>query len=160
MMCHNTKFENKMFDGLEDIIWTKIKVWPFATTLTPNVVIKCFSQDTLASDDVSSDQVWLPRNQHFRWYSRKSPILIIWALAVTLNLKMATTTKMSAWLWLIMQHHHTRFVTKCSVRQKILFGQTFTDISTLCCDLDLENSNSIFPQDTPAYDAVLSNQVW
>ena len=48
-------------------------------------------------------------------------------------------------------------VKKCSLIQKISSGQTFTDIFYLCCDLDL---NPIFPQDTPAYDAVLSNQVW
>ena len=36
----------------------------------------------------------------------------------------------------------------------------FSHISSLCCDLDLEHSNLIFPQDTPAYDAVLTNQVW
>ena len=30
----------------------------------------------------------------------------------------------------------------------------------LHCTLDLECSNLIFPQNTPAYDAVLSNQVW
>ena len=29
-----------------------------------------------------------------------------------------------------------------------------------CCDLDLQPSNPIFQQDTLAYDAVLSNQVW
>ena len=40
--------------------------------------------------------------------------------------------------------------------------QTFTNILNLCCecDPDLERSNPIFPQDTVAYDAVLSNQVW
>ena len=43
---------------------------------------------------------------------------------------------------------------------KISSGQTFTDILNLPCDLDLEHSNPIFPQDTLAYDAVLSNQVW
>ena len=38
--------------------------------------------------------------------------------------------------------------------QKIPFGQTFTNILNLRCDLDLERSNPIFfPQDTPAYDA-------
>ena len=51
-------------------------------------------------------------------------------------------------------------VTKCSVIQKISSGQIFTDVSTLHCDLDLEHSNPIFSQDTPAYDAVLSYQVW
>ena len=34
---------------------------------------------------------------------------------------------------------------------------TFTDILDLCCDPDLESSKNIFPQDTPAYDSVLSN---
>ena len=48
-------------------------------------------------------------------------------------------------------------VTKCFVVQKILSRQTFT---TICRDLDLEHSNPFFPQDSPAYDAVLSNQVW
>ena len=28
------------------------------------------------------------------------------------------------------------------------------------CELDLEGSNPIIPQDTPTYDGVLSNQVW
>ena len=44
--------------------------------------------------------------------------------------------------------------------QKISFQQTFTNILNLHCDLDLEHSNPIFQQNTPAYDAVLSNQVW
>ena len=39
-------------------------------------------------------------------------------------------------------------------------GQTFTDIFNLRCDSDLEHSNPIFPQNTLAYDGVLSNQVW
>ena len=42
-------------------------------------------------------------------------------------------------------------VTKCSVIQKILSRQTFTDILNLRCDLDLERSNPIFPKDTPDY---------
>ena len=50
----------------------------------------------------------------------------------------------------------TNLVTKCSVIQKISSGQTFTDILNLCCDLDLEHSTPIFPQNTPAYEAVLS----
>ena len=64
-------------------------------------------------------------------------------------------------LWLMMLHHHVKFgFKKCAVIQKISSGQTVTDILNLCCDLDLECSNPIFPQDTLAYDAVLSNQVW
>ena len=38
--------------------------------------------------------------------------------------------------------------------------QTVTDILNLRCDLDFERSNPTFPQDTPAYNAVLLNQVW
>ena len=49
-------------------------------------------------------------------------------------------------------------VTKCFVVQKISFGQIFTDIFNLRFDLDLERSNSVFPQDTLAYDAALSNK--
>ena len=51
-------------------------------------------------------------------------------------------------------------VTKCSVVQKILSGQAFTNILNCRCDLDLEHSNPIFPQDTLAYDAVLPNKLW
>ena len=40
-----------------------------------------------------------------------------------------------------------------------IIQQTFTDILNRCCDLDLKCSNPIFPQDTPDYDAVLSNNV-
>ena len=50
--------------------------------------------------------------------------------------------------------------TKCYVVQGILSGQNFTCILNLHCDLDLECSNPIFPQDTLAYDAVPPNQVW
>ena len=38
MMQHNTKFENKMFGGLEVIIWTNINILTFAVTLTLNAV--------------------------------------------------------------------------------------------------------------------------
>ena len=51
-------------------------------------------------------------------------------------------------------------VTKCFVVQKISSRQTFTDVFNFCCDLDLEQYNSIILQDTLVYDAVLSNQVW
>ena len=56
MMHHNTKIGNNMLGGLEDIIWTNIKILTFHCDLDP----KCsffffFSQDTLAYKDVSSD---------------------------------------------------------------------------------------------------------
>ena len=62
----------------------------------------------------------------------------------------------------MMSHTTSSLVTKYSVVQKILSGQTFTDILNLCCDLDLESSTPpfFFSLDTPAYDAVVSNQVW
>ena len=64
-------------------------------------------------------------------------------------------------LWLMILHNQTEFGKKKKkiAVQKMLSGQTFTKILNLHCDLDLEYSNSIFPQDTPAYDALLSNQV-
>ena len=40
-------------------------------TLTLNAVIIFFSQDTLAYDDVSSDQVWLLKNEQFRRHGTK-----------------------------------------------------------------------------------------
>ena len=51
-------------------------------------------------------------------------------------------------------------VTKCFVVQKISSRQTFTDVFNFCCDLDLEQNNPIFLQDTLLYNVVLSNQVW
>ena len=92
---------------------------------------------------------------------------------MTLALKIATTTKTfphdsGSWccitipkLWqnvLWFRIAIPNLVTKCSVIQTISSGQTFTDILNLWCDLDLEHSNPIFPHDTAAYDAVLSNQ--
>ena len=61
-MHHNTKFGNKMLGGLEDIIWTNIKILTLRCDLDPECSNPTFAQDTLAYDDVSSDQVWLPMN--------------------------------------------------------------------------------------------------
>ena len=150
---------NKIWGGSEAIIWTNIDILTLHCDLDLECSNSIFSQDTLAYDDVSSDQVWLPRNQQFRKYSRKSHILIIWALTVTLTLKIATTTKTfphdsGSWccitipkLWqnvLWFRIAIPNLVTKCSVIQKISSGQTFTDILNLCCDLDLKRSNPIF----------------
>ena len=88
-----------------------LTLWPFAVTLTLNALIHFFSQDTLASDDVSSDQVWLPRNQQFRKYSRKNHILVIWALVVTLTLNIAKKYFRMTF-WLMTLHHHTKFSNK------------------------------------------------
>ena len=59
-------------------------------------------------------------------------------------------------IWLILLHHHTKFGNRMFCGQKISSGQIFTDIFNLRCDLDLQRSNPIFPQDTLAYDVVLS----
>ena len=59
----------------------------------------------------------------------------------------------------MMLHKHTKFGNKMFCGSEDIV-QTNINIFNLRCDLDLERSNPIFPQDTPAYDAVLSNQVW
>ena len=60
-------------------------------------------------------------------------------------------------LWLILQQQHTKFGNKMFVVNKISSGQIFTDILNLRCDLDLECSNPVSPQNTLAYNAVLPN---
>ena len=137
--------------------------WIFAVTLTLKALLQFYSKDTLAYDDVSSDQFWLPKNQQFKNYSWKNHILIMRALAVTLTLKIANKS-FCITLGLMMLRHCTKLGTKkkknSSVVQKTSSGQTFSDILNLRCDLDLEHSNPIFQKDTPAYYAVQSNQVW
>ena len=63
-------------------------------------------------------------------------------------------------LWLMMLHIHIKFGIKMIRGSEDVNRTTFTNILNLCCDLALVRSNSIFPQDTPAYDAVLPKQVW
>ena len=65
-------------------------------------------------------------------------------------------------LSLILQHHQTKFGNKMFCGSEDNTGQIFTDIFNLRCDLDLERSNPFFfsPQDTLAYNLVLSNRVW
>ena len=144
MVHHKTKFGNKKLGSLEDIIWTNINILTLTATVTLNAGTNpFFSQDILAHDNVSSDQVRLPRKQQFM---RKSHILIIWILTVTLTLKIATTTTQNSarhsgsWCCIIIPN----LLTKCSVIQKISSEQTFNDILNLRCDLDLKRSNPIF----------------
>ena len=144
MMHHNTEFGNKMSGGLENIIWINIDT----LTLRCDLDLECnnpiFPQDAVTYNNVSSDQVWLPKNQQFRRYCSQSNILIIWALAVTLTMKTANNF---CFAW-----HSASFcsitipssVAKCFVVQKISSEQIFTDIFNLRCDLDLERSNPIF----------------
>ena len=158
MMHHNTEFGNTMFGSIENIIWINIDILTLRCDLDLEGNNPLFPQDALAYNNISSDQVWLLKNQQFRRYSSQSNVLIIWALAVTLTLKTANNF---CFTW----HSGSfcccvtipRLVTKCFVVHKISSGQIFTDILNLRCDLDLERSNPILPQDTVTYNAVLPN---
>ena len=57
MKHHNTKFGNKMFGTLEDIIWTNTDILTLHCDLELERNNPIVSQDTLAYDDVSPDQV-------------------------------------------------------------------------------------------------------
>ena len=111
-----------------------------------------FLQGALAYDSLSSDQAWLPKNQHFRRCSSQSPILIIRALAMTLTLKTENNFCSAGSFCCITI---PGLVTKGFAAQRMSSRQIFTDIFNLCCDPDLERSTPIFPQYTLAYDAVL-----
>ena len=112
-----------------------------------------FQQDTPAYDAVLPNPVWLQMT------SSLEDITEIVALTVTLTLN-TVNQFFCMTLWLIMLHNHTRFGDKMFWVQKISSGKTLTNIWKPRCDLDLECSNPIFQQDIPAYDVVLSKQVW
>ena len=57
---HNTKFGNKMFVGLEDIIWTNIDILTFAVTLTLTAVIQFFHRT-----------LWLMMLHHYTKFRNK-----------------------------------------------------------------------------------------
>ena len=77
MMHSNTEFGNKMFGGLENIIWINVNILTLRCNLDLEGNNPFFQEDALAYDNLSSDQVWLPKNQQFRRYSSQSNILII-----------------------------------------------------------------------------------
>ena len=77
MMHHNTEFGNKMCGGLENIIWINIDILTLRCDLDHEGNNPLFPQDALAYNNLSSDQVWLPKNQQFRRYSSQSNVLII-----------------------------------------------------------------------------------
>ena len=89
MMHHNTEFGNKMFGGLENIIWINIDILTLRCDLDLEGNNPFFPQDALAYDNLSSDQVWLPKNQQFRRYS---------------NLEDSKQFLFRVTLWLILQH--------------------------------------------------------
>ena len=53
MMHKNIKFGNKMFGGLEGIVWINIDILTLRCDLDLDCSNPFFSQDTLAYDDVS-----------------------------------------------------------------------------------------------------------
>ena len=61
-----------------------------------------------------------------------------------LELVTTTTTKICMTLWLMICITIPSLATKCSVVQKLLSIQTFTDILNLQCDLDLVHSKPFF----------------
>ena len=114
-----------------------------------------FQQDILAYGAVLWNQAWLQADQQFRRYNGN---ITWWLYKPSLLLRHWTQwTNFCMTLWLIMLHKNARFGDKVFC---VDIGQTFTNILNLCCDLKLGCSNLIFPQDTPAYDAVLWNEVW
>ena len=123
MMHHNTEFGSKMCGGLENIIWLNIGILTLCCDLDCNNPI--FPQDTLAYDNLSSDHVWLPKNQQFIRYSSQSNILIIWALAVTLTLKTANNFCFAWHSGSFCSITKPCLVTKCFVVHKISSGQIF-----------------------------------
>ena len=58
MMHHSTKFWNKMFGGLEDIIWANTDILTLRSNLDLECSKKKISQDSLDHDDLSSDLIW------------------------------------------------------------------------------------------------------
>ena len=118
-----------------------------------------FQQDILAYGAVLWNQAWLQTDQQFRRYNGN---ITWWLYKPSLLLRHWTLwTSFSAWnfgLWCCITI--PGLITKCSVVQKISSGQIFINILNLCCDLDLECNNPIFPQHTLAYDAIVSKQVW
>ena len=113
MMHHNTKFGNKLFGCLEDIIPTNSDIWPFIAAVILNELIHIFSHKTqwlmmmyhqtkFCCGRINSSEEKVERNCH---------ILIIQALAVTLTLK-TVNQFFCMTLWLMMLHHHTKFGNK------------------------------------------------
>ncbi len=61
MMHHNTEFGNKMFGGLDNIIWINIDSLILGCDLDLEGNNPLFPQDALAYDNLSSDQVGCQR---------------------------------------------------------------------------------------------------
>ena len=157
----NTKFSNKMFGGLEDIIWTNTDILTLDCKLDLECSYPIFFQKTLwllmmyhqtkfscqgnnTSQDVAERViVWSQEPWLWPWREDSKQLLI-------------STWHSGSWCYITIPS----LARKCSAFQTISSTQTLTSIFNLCCDLDLEHSHPIFPQNTPVYDAVLSIQLW
>ena len=130
-------------------------LWPWPWTQQSNLFTKHSSLWCCTS---KLNLVGQKQNKHTKNSSsdsRNNHILIIRALTVTTIAKNLSTRH-----WLMMMHHHTVWLQKGFLVQKISSGQTFNQAMNLHCDLDLDHSEAMFPQNSPAYDAVPSNKVW
>ena len=157
---HYTKFGKKWLSSSGDTEWTpsntkrkyhqdkhSLTFWTFAVTLALNAIIKFFSRT-----------LWLMMLYYQTKFSCKQTssledivkIVILWSYKPLLwPWHWTQWTNFPAWhsgLWCCMTIPGS--VTKCSVVQKISSRQSVTNILNLGCDLDLECSNPIFPQDT------------
>ena len=170
---HHNKFGKKWLNSSGDTEQTRsdtqrkyhpnkhsLTFWTFTVTLTLNAVIPFFHRTLQLMKLYYQTKFGCKKNPSsledtteiviFQLYK---PLLWPW--------HWTQRTNFSAWhsgLWCCI--NIPGLATKCCLAQKISSGQTFMNILNLRCDLDLECSNPIFPQDTPVYDAVLSTQVW
>ena len=103
MMHHNSKFGNKMFGGLDDIIWININILTLCCDLDRKRRNPILSQDNHAYDAVLANLVWLQTDQQFRRYRTNSHILIIEVKEPVYFFKA---------LWYMMLHKHTKFDNK------------------------------------------------
>ena len=103
----------------------------------------------------SSEDI-IPANIHWHF--------LTFAVTLTLNVVIQFFHRT---LWLMMLYYQTKFGCKSTssvedTTEIVIFwlyksshNHTRFGILNFRCDLDIEHSNPIFPQDTPAYDAVI-----
>ena len=133
-----------------------LKFWTFTVILTWHAVIPFFHRT-----------LWLmmlyyqtkPGCKRTNSLEDTTEIVIFWLQKPHCDLDIEHSNFFFMSLWLMTLHNHTRFGNKIFCGSEVILWK-FTTILNLSCDLDLEHSNHIFPQDTLASDAVLSNQVW
>ena len=103
MMHHHTRFGDKQFSDSKILSRQSVTFWKFAVTLTLNIAP--------FKKKIPSNQVWSQKAQQYKKYSRNSRTLIIWALTVTLTLKIMNQFFCIP-LWLTTMYHHTKVGNK------------------------------------------------